>query len=44
MFCLRLEAEISAEDCNKTHDNDCYEKENYEPFIWFMLREDKAIK
>ncbi len=41
MYCPRLEAEITAEDCGKIQDNDCPECENFEPFIWFMLEQER---
>ena len=42
MYCPRLEAEITAEDCGKIQNNDCPECENFEPFIWFMLEQERT--
>ena len=37
MYCPRLDAEISPEDCGKLQSDEFSDCENFEPFIWFMM-------
>ena len=44
MYCPRLEAEITAKECGKIQDNDCAECDNFEPFIRFMMEQERAFE
>ena len=41
MYCPRLDAEISPEDCGKLQSDECSDCENFELFIWFMIEQER---
>ena len=40
MYCPRLEIDIDERECNKIQDSKCADCEEFEPFIWFMMKEE----
>jgi len=44
VYCPRLDAEISPEDCGKLQSDECSDCENFEPFIWFMMTNENLSK
>ena len=41
VYCPRLDREIPAEACGKIQDEDCSDCENFEPFIRFMIEQER---